>query len=62
MWGKLNDRPEKEDFVSSSDHEEWENEYYARKSSGGIIGFVCFIAAVLMAFSMAIIKLIMSIV
>ena len=61
MWRKLNDRPEKEDFVSSSDHEEWENEYYARRSSGGIIGFISLIAVVLMAFSMAIIKLILSI-
>ena len=27
-----------EQFVSASDHEDWENEYYARKSSGGLAG------------------------
>ena len=52
----------KEPDILPEDHEEWENEYYARKSSGGIVGFISFIAVVLMAFSMAIIKLILSIV
>ena len=62
MCAKLNEREEKEDFVSSSDHEEWENEYYARRSSGGLLGFISFIALVLVSFSMAIIKLILLIV
>ena len=51
----------KEPKILPEDHEEWENEYYARRSSGGIIGFISLIAVVLMAFSMAIIKLILSI-
>jgi len=30
----------KEDFVSGSDHDDWENEYYARKGSRGILGCI----------------------
>jgi hypothetical protein len=49
MWSKIQKRPEKEpDFVSSSDHEDFENEYYARRSSGGIIGFVFLVGAIVL--------------
>lgn len=52
----------KEPDILPEDHEEWENEYYARRSSGGIVGFVAMIGMIMMMAAMLIINLIKAIV
>jgi hypothetical protein len=52
--------PKEPQFVSSSDHEDWENEYYARRSSGGIIGALFMLSAVVLMVVYAIINAIIS--
>lgn len=41
-------QPTEQSFVTESDHEDLENEYYARRSSGGIIGFVFLVGAIVL--------------
>ena len=52
--------PKEPQFVSSSDHADWENEYYARRSSGGILGAFFMLGAVLIMVVYAIINAIIS--
>ena len=50
----------KEPDILPEDMDEWEAEYYASKSSGGLVGLISFLALLLMVFSLAMIKLILS--
>ena len=54
-------QPTEQDFVTESDHEDWENEYYARKSCGGLIGCASVIGMILMVLAALLIQLIQAV-
>jgi hypothetical protein len=60
MWFKQKETPPP--FVSSSDHDDWENEYYARKSCGGILGLIGLLGVIITILGALLIQLITAIV
>lgn len=45
----------KKDFVSDSDHEDYEREYYDRKNSGGLLGCLFLVGVIVIIGTISII-------